>query len=277
MGRSTNIPFASFDLVYGFSVIADFTLMSRVYVPAQFSTPTHLIGVTRDNSLMEKSSLVNQWAPIPGLCILDLVQLPDLSFVAAGMDNTLYACPSLKTCTQIPGSGYVKSIDVLPDKTTYIGVGMDNKLYTRAGMFASWNLIRNSGNVVDVTVLTNGAILGTTPERTLVYREKVDLKWKEVKNSCCVLRTAALLNGSFVGIGDDYVLYRRANLDAVWDYIPGTASVVSVVQISAMPVPKIILVGIRMDNKFWGKYSLLGVKLPKQRLLISFSYATVHL
>ncbi|ORY53501.1 hypothetical protein BCR33DRAFT_778899 [Rhizoclosmatium globosum] len=246
-------PFASFDIGFGVSLNPDYAFISRTFVPAPI-----FVGISTDKTLWQKLSPSSPWFQVSGTPIIDLIQLPNLSFITVGIDNTLFTCPTLETCTQVPGSGSVISIDVLTDKKTFIGVGMDYQLYTRSGISGPWSLVAESGKVVDVTVLTNGVILGTTLKATLVYRNTLTSKWIEIPKSCCVSRTAALLNGGFVGVGGEYALYRRATLESDWEFLPGTGSVVSVVQVSAMPVPKLVLVGVGMDSTLWGKYSLAG-------------------
>ncbi|KAJ3048580.1 hypothetical protein HDU99_009128, partial [Rhizoclosmatium hyalinum] len=64
-----------------------------------------------------------------------------------GTDNNLYTCPGISVwlpCNQVPNSGSVKSIEQLNDGT-FLGVGMDNNLYTRTSIGASWNWVENSG------------------------------------------------------------------------------------------------------------------------------------
>ncbi|ORY47720.1 hypothetical protein BCR33DRAFT_782809 [Rhizoclosmatium globosum] len=100
------------------------------------------------------------WADLKAI---DFIQMPDLSFVVAGTDLLLYTCSTLSVaglCTRVSGSGYVKSIDVLGDKNTFIGVGTDNMLYTRGGIDGKWVQVVDPGTVrvVDITVLISGVL-----------------------------------------------------------------------------------------------------------------------
>ncbi|KAJ3062056.1 hypothetical protein HDU99_005349, partial [Rhizoclosmatium hyalinum] len=81
-----------------------------------------LIGIAPDGNLVSKTALVGPWTPIQtSIRGLDMIQLPDLTFLVVAGDNALWACPSLISgCTQVPNSGAVKSIDLMADKSTII-------------------------------------------------------------------------------------------------------------------------------------------------------------
>ncbi|ORY47636.1 hypothetical protein BCR33DRAFT_714739 [Rhizoclosmatium globosum] len=166
-----------------------------------------------------------------------MIQLGDNSFVLVGQDNLLYTCPTAAStigCLQIKGSGSVKSIGLLTDKKTLLGVGMDGYLYTRAGLYGNWQFIPNSGTVIDITVLSNGVILGTGPDLKLYTRQTLTSNWVFI-GACCVYSTAQLDDGSILGVGQDNKLYTRQTLTADWVFVPDSGTVVSVASVGYLP------------------------------------------
>ncbi|KAJ3079211.1 hypothetical protein HDU99_000112, partial [Rhizoclosmatium hyalinum] len=122
----------------------------------------NLIGVAPDNTLWKKNSLSAPWQPIPGSARVLDVLLALGTYVVVGIDKLLYTCsvPTLtiwthSSCTQVSGSGFVLSIDILTDGKTLIGVGTDYQLYTRVGLDGSWTSVPNLGGVLvqDVSVM----------------------------------------------------------------------------------------------------------------------------
>ncbi|KAJ3283154.1 hypothetical protein HDU79_009291, partial [Rhizoclosmatium sp. JEL0117] len=181
--------------------------------------------------------------------------LPDLSFVVIGTDYQLYACPGLSMwfqCTLVPNSGYVKSIDASPDGTNFIGVGMDNLVYLRSGLYGSWTRIQTAGEVVDVTILLDESILGTAPDGTLWTLNSPSAPWVKVTNGCCVIRTSLTRAGIIIGVGPDKQLYQKVNLQAPWVLVPDSGSVISVSYYKSLPQVNILL-GIAADLSLWGK------------------------
>ncbi|ORY47721.1 hypothetical protein BCR33DRAFT_714799, partial [Rhizoclosmatium globosum] len=184
-----------------------------------------------DNRIVYKSSLSSpSWSPLGNPAqVLDLVQWPDYSILAVFNDNTLRLCPSVSfwySCTLLANSGALKSIDLMADKKTLVGVGMDGLLYTRNGINGVWSIVPNSGTVIDITVLANGVLLGTAPDNNLYTKQTLTAPWVYL-GLCCVTRTAGLSDGSILGVGLNNALYKMSSLGASWVFIPNSGSVVS--------------------------------------------------
>ncbi|KAJ3076667.1 hypothetical protein HDU99_001317 [Rhizoclosmatium hyalinum] len=203
----------------------------------QFTTTTVLLGIAADGSLWGKNrGVTTNWIQVAGPKALDLIQLPDLTFVVVGQDNNLYNCQTLVQCTLVPNSGRVKSIDYFRDlnpitgKRTFLGVGMDNQLYTRSDLDGPWVYVPNSGTVVDVTITSYGSIIGTAPDGNLYTKQTLNAPWVIVPNSCCVSRTAQF-NYEEVqityGVGGDQI-YTKSNLNANWVLVPNSKSVANI-------------------------------------------------
>ncbi|KAJ3283435.1 hypothetical protein HDU79_009081 [Rhizoclosmatium sp. JEL0117] len=249
-----------------FSILAS---LITVATAATTSSEDQALGVGLDNSIWIKYTLGTQyWAPLAGPArVIDLVQWPDYSWVAIGTDNSLWLCPSVGfwfQCSSLPNQLPVKSVDLLSDKQTLIGVGMNNQLYTRNGLLGVWTLVPNSGFVVDISVLSNGILLGTGPDKQLYSKQNLNTPWVYI-GACCVSRTAGLPDGSILGIGDDNSIYKMQSLGDKWALVPNSAAVVSVAAVSALYRVG-VHVGIAPDNTLWGKRqsspSDAWIKLP---------------
>ncbi|ORY36436.1 hypothetical protein BCR33DRAFT_835454 [Rhizoclosmatium globosum] len=128
------------------------------------------LGTAPDGLDVRLDASAKQWFISPGKAI-DVILLPTGAFLQVGIDNYLYSCGSLPNCAKVPGSGSVKSIDLLSDQSTIVGVRMEGKLYTRNGVYGTWSLVQNSGTVVDITVMANGVLVGTGPDGYLYTRQ----------------------------------------------------------------------------------------------------------
>ncbi|ORY38127.1 hypothetical protein BCR33DRAFT_720842 [Rhizoclosmatium globosum] len=214
--------------------------------PNYFTTATKMIDGTQVN--YDNHNFIwmkGDWKDL-GLCeeysgpvrALDLVQLPDASFLVVGTDYQLYTCPGLSlwfTCTLVPNSGSVKSIEYAPRGNKFIGVGLDDQVYIRIGLLSPWNLVPISGRVVDVTLLTNGVLLGTAWDGTMWTKADQESQWIKVPNGCCVL-----------------AVIPKSKPPISMDINPNSNSVINAIPFTTMPLVN-LLVGIGPDNSLWGK------------------------
>ncbi|ORY47815.1 hypothetical protein BCR33DRAFT_806574 [Rhizoclosmatium globosum] len=229
-----------------------------VYTNGGMYQNDNFVGIAPDFTLWKRDSLDKGdfWQPFPSsVRALDMVQLPDLSFVVVGTDHQLYVCPGLSMwfqCAVVPNSGSVKSIDASPDGTKFIGVGLDNLVYLRLSLYGSWTRIQTAGSVVDITLLLDGSALGTAPDGTLWTIKSPTAPWVKVPNGCCVIRTSLTRTGTILGVGPDNKLYQKVTVQAPWVLVPDSGSVISVSSIKSLPQVNILL-GIAADHSLWGK------------------------
>jgi len=116
---------------------------------------------------------------------------------------------------------------------TYVGVGLDNNLYTKTVLTGNWN-----GPVfcclVSVTQLNDGTLIGVASYGTLFKSNDVNLKiWTEVTcpASCCVTFVSTLTDGSIVGVGTNGLVYTRKTIDSPWVLSDGSMAMSSVTQL----------------------------------------------
>ncbi|ORY47629.1 hypothetical protein BCR33DRAFT_764050 [Rhizoclosmatium globosum] len=204
----------------------------------QYWTPS-VIGVGTDNKLFAKGkdSISGPWVPIPGVTAIDLFYWVNNGIIVVTPSNSLLNCPTFSAtgsnaCTVIPTTGAViglKSVTKLGDISTLVGVGSDNRLYTRNGLISdAWTLVPNSGYVVDITFLEGGILLGTGVDGKLLTKQSLTAPWVTVANSCCVYHTVQFYDGSILGVGTDNAIYQRKTVSDPWVLLPNTQTVTSV-------------------------------------------------
>ncbi|KAJ3004386.1 UNVERIFIED_CONTAM: hypothetical protein HDU68_005142 [Siphonaria sp. JEL0065] len=203
------------------------------------TTPVEeLVAVGTDYRIYRKGNFSSAWTQLPlKLKVQDIAQMQDKSFVLVGLDFALYYCKTLyKSCNTASSlvantSQTIVSVDVLGDKKTLVGVGLeaDKFLKTRTLAGPAWNIVPNSGSVWDITVLKDGSLLGVGMDWGLWTRTTLTASWIQIPNSGKVTRTAQLSDGSILGIGTlDALVYQRKNLTAPWILVDGSKRMLSV-------------------------------------------------
>ncbi|CAF1427750.1 unnamed protein product [Adineta steineri] len=139
-----------------------------------------------------------------------------------------------------------KRVDSVSNDGTILGIGTNNKLYTRATLNSDWIEVPNTmGAVIGVTQLQDGTILGIGTNNKLYTRATLSSDWIEVSNTMgAVIAVTQLHNGTILGIGTNNKLYTRATLSSDWIQVPNTmGAVIGITQlnyptISAVPASK---------------------------------------
>jgi hypothetical protein len=118
---------------------------------------------------------------------------------------------------------------------TYVGVGIDNNLYTKTSLTDSWY-----GPVVyglmSVIQLNDGTLIGVGLNNTLLKSNNdiaSGIPWREITcpQSCCVTFVSKLTNGTIIGIGTNGLVYTRDQLDSPWVLVDDTMTMSSVTQL----------------------------------------------
>ncbi|CAF1416335.1 unnamed protein product [Adineta steineri] len=77
-----------------------------------------------------------------------------------------------------------KRVDSVSNDGTILGIGTNNKLYTRATLSSDWIEVSNTmGAVIAVTQLHNGTILGIGTNNKLYTRATLSSDWIQVPNT----------------------------------------------------------------------------------------------
>ena len=128
-----------------------------------------ILGVGMNNKLYSRDHIDANWIKSPndhGEVQSIAIMSNGTTILGVGMDHKLYTRTDINASwVKAPDrGGMVKSVAVTEDDVS-IGVGMDNKLYTRENLYASWVKAPDYGQVTDITILKNGAILGIGEQR----------------------------------------------------------------------------------------------------------------
>jgi len=164
----------------------------------------------------------------PNMC-LDFTSYND------GTGVVIYPCYS--TLSQIWNINQVISLKgvIQLSNGTYVGVGLDNNLYTKTVLTAAWN-----GPVVyglmSVVQMNDGTLLGVGPDNML-YKSRNDISsgipWNKITcpASCCVTFVSILNDGTIVCVGTNGLVYTRNTTDSPWVLADGSMAMSSVTQL----------------------------------------------
>ncbi len=148
--------------------------------------------------------------------------------LGVGTNNKLYTRARLGSgWVNVPNSGSVIGATIMQDGSI-LGIGTNNQLYTRTTLDSGWVNVPNSGSVIGVTIMQDGSILGIGTNNQLYTRATLDSSWVNVPNSGSVIGVTIMQDGSILGIGTNNQLYTRATLDSSWVNVPNSGSVIGV-------------------------------------------------
>jgi hypothetical protein len=167
----------------------------KKYGPKKYlDTKDILIGVDKDSIVYVKNDLNDQWKQLKDK-MLSVAQIYDGTLLGVGMDNKLYTKPSIFKGEWKSAKSDVKLIMIkYLSDNTLAGIGLDNKLYIKTDI--------------------SGWILFTGKQPVLISIEQ-------------------LQSGLFVGVGKDNVMYTKGRaVTDKWIANPGKTKLQSVSQLS---------------------------------------------
>jgi hypothetical protein len=193
------------------------------------------------------SASAHAWTQVPGSgFVTSVAVMPNGTILGVGTDKLLWTRASLTSeWLQIPRSGFVTSVAALPDGSL-LGVGTDQALWSRKTLTSEWASVPNSAPVVGVAVMPSGVILGVGADKALRTKTTLASAWSLVPDSGSVTSVAVMSNGTILGVGTDNFLWMRPTLTAAWTQVPDSGLVMSV----AVMVDG-TLVGVGTDNTLW--------------------------
>ena len=182
----------------------------------------YILGVGTDGNLYSRAGLNAPWTKVNDNSNGSLVS------VFTSPDNKLYATNKSKqiiyknnwsdsTWSGTVGGAYqVLSASMAPD-STIVGVGTDNKLWTRrsngswiqtaspGGEWASYIIIAPNGKLF---VIGGNGVIYSKPN----YQNLPAQGWfAEGQQTCCIKAMAIAPDGTFIGVGTDNQLYTKPN------------------------------------------------------------------
>ena len=182
--------------------------------------PYYIIGVGTDGNLYSRPGLNGPWSKVNDN------SNGGVRTIFTGPDNKLYCTNknnqisykdtwNASTWTYIPGpnSCCVKSAAMAQD-TTIVGVGTDNKLWSRP-LNGSWNQTASQGEMCTyVTIAPNGKIFvigGGGIYSKNSYLNLSSQKWKLEVSQAPPKAITIAPDGTFIGVGQDMQLYSKPN------------------------------------------------------------------
>ncbi len=206
------------------ATLTDYTHRQGCYGDA--GNPYYILGVGTDGNLYSRPGLNAPWSRVNDN------SNGQLRTVFTGTDGKLYATNKSNEIIyknnwndstwggKISGSCCVMSAAMAQD-STIVGVGMDNKLWSRP-LNGNWIQTASQGEGSSyVTIAPNGkvfAIGGNTIYSKKSYQNLSSQGWIE-EGSCCVQAITIAPDGTFIGVGTDYQLYTKSSytdLSTAW-------------------------------------------------------------
>lgn len=154
---------------------------------------------------------------------------------------------------QLPGSFKVKCITVLKDGT-YLGLGEDNKQYTRSWQIQEWAPVADGNTFKWVSQLRDGGLLYVGTDGNMYTRATPTSAYTLIGNSGTVKAAAQLRSGAILAVGMDGFLYTRSHLYGDWKQVPNSSDVTGLAILADDT-----LVGIgTADSYLWVWAALMG-------------------
>ena len=138
----------------------------------------YLLAVGSENQLWRKNYMASVWVGFGQCCVTSFCQLRDGSFLGVGVDNALYTLANLNA-KWIYGGDNTKAVKHVTQLSdaTLLGVGMDNQLYTKTTLTAPWINIPGSGTVTSVIQLQDGRIVGIGTDNAMYIKTSLTAAW----------------------------------------------------------------------------------------------------
>ncbi len=141
---------------------------------------------------------------------------------------------------------------------------MDSKLCIRESLYVAWvKTPQQWGKVKSLAITKEGLILGVGIDNKLYSRAGLDAPWVKERDPCdgkMVKSITVAEDGTIYGVGMDHKIYTRANLDALWFKAPDMGGEVQAITMMADGT----FLGVDMDNKLCTRVRLESpwVKAP---------------
>ena len=138
----------------------------------------YLLAVGSENQLLRKNYIASVWVSFGQCCVTSFCQLRDGSFLGVGVDNAVYTLANLNA-KWIYGGDNTKTVKHVTQLSdgTLLGVGMDNQLYTKTTLTAPWIGIPASGTVTSVIQLQDGRIVGIGTDNAMYIKTSLTAGW----------------------------------------------------------------------------------------------------
>ena len=187
-----------------------------------YEAPYLIIGVGTNGKLYVRNGLEGTWSIINDDAANDLTSISTgkdrQSLIASTKSYKIFSKPSYdypKWQPVINDNCCVISVAMGPDGTL-IGVGTDNKLWSKPSLEGTWRQTSTSEWITSICIAPDGSIYcigqGNTIWRKSNYRNLTSENWKFMgDNTCCVKAINIAPDGTFIGVGTDNQLWTKDN------------------------------------------------------------------
>lgn len=180
-----------------------------------------IIGVGDDGNLYSREGLHAPWIKIndnSDSSVTAICTMSDGNQLLGIKEQNLYKKTDyLSNWTgPIVNSCCVKSIAHGQDGTS-VGVGMDNKLWSKANLEGVWERSNSASGeyLSSICIAPDGSIFGVGSDLMIYkkdsYKNLPSQQWKQIGSTCCVIAITVAPDGTLIGIGTDRSLYTKAN------------------------------------------------------------------
>ncbi|NQY07932.1 MAG: hypothetical protein HRT71_00245 [Flavobacteriales bacterium] len=169
-----------------------------------------------------------------------------------GLHNELWTCDSDGTWTQVPNSGSVIDVTVMHDGTI-LGIGIKNKLHTRATINSPWVALTNSISLLGIAIMSDGSLLGVGTDNLLHTCKNLSSDWVKVDNSGTVISVAVMNDGTLLGVDTSHNLFKSPSPGGGW------AQIVSQPLLGISVLLDGTILGIDINNRLMTRATLDGV------------------
>jgi hypothetical protein len=194
--------------------------------------PTYwIIGVTTNGRLCKRNGLEGSWVEISDNAANDLAAIctgnDGKQIIASTKGYKIFSKPTYDSPKWQPVRNEnccVVSVAMGQDGTL-VGVGTDNKLWSKSNLEGAWRQTTSSGESVrSICIAPDGSIFcigqGNTIWKKNNYKQLTNVNWQNMgQNTCCVKAITIAPDGTFIGIGMDDKLYTKdsyTNLSTSW-------------------------------------------------------------
>lgn len=193
-------------------------------------SPYYIIGVGADGKLYMRKSLESNWIMVTDDAANDLTSVctgnDGKMIIASTKGNNVYYKDTYEALKWKSTENNCCVISVaMGQDGSLVGVGMDNKLYTKSNLNASWTQTASSGEYIkSICIAPDGSIFCIGNNYAIFkknsYKNLPTQSWQYMgNNTCCKKAITIASDGTFIGVGTDnqlYIKYSYKNLSTSW-------------------------------------------------------------
>jgi len=187
------------------------------------TTKYYILGIGTDGRLWVRKSLDDYWTQVNDDAAYDLISVctanDNKALIGVNKGNTIYTksswdSPNWQGPVQYPCC--VISTAMGQDGTL-LGVGTDNKLWTKPNINADWTQVASPSEWVSaVAIAPDGSVFVVGYNNELwkknSYKDLLSQEWQWLGDATCCVRDITIApDGTFIGVGTDYQLWTKPN------------------------------------------------------------------